>query len=177
LRSQCAGAGTVGSVREFRHGAQQILSRADQVEFALQIRDFCLQSAALVVRGAGQRGLGGLQLRLRGLLLRIELLLVLAQRLRRRGRAAGSNCRGLIRQNRGVRPGNVERQAHGLRSRLPNVVQNQQIARLGGGLLLNGERPEPIHGLIQYGDDLRRRHRSCGLRSRRSWRSTGHNDG
>ena len=61
-------------------------------------------------------------------------------------------------------------QANDLIRRLPIVVEDQQIARLAGRLLLNAERAIPVDRLIQHLDDLlaghRRDHGRCGRRRR-----------
>ena len=76
----------------------------------------------------------------------------------------------LAAQELGVRARKLERERDDAVCGLPVGIEDQQVARLRGGLLLNAEHSVPVHGLVENADDLVARHDGARGQRRRGLR-------
>ena len=127
-----------------------------------EIRDCSVRLIRL--RSARQLALTRLDFRLDRRALIVEALAQPAQRLLRCGLLRCLLHPGFAAQQLGVGTGEVEGQLHDLVGRLPIRIQDQQVARLPGRLLLDAERAIPIDGLIENLHDLVAGHDGARLR-------------
>ena len=100
---------------------------------------------------------------------RVQIALVSEQRLRRArrvGRVRLLHLR-LAAQELGVRARKLERERDDAVRGLPVGIEDQQVARLRGGLLLDAEHAVPVHRLVENADDLVARHDGAGGERRR----------
>ena len=173
LEGAHAGAVRVGFVREVDHVVQEIPPRVDEIELALQLRDSSL--AARRARPFPLRRAAVAWLRSRP-----------ESRSRRASRSRWSRCSAcgefarlgrlgllhlrLAAQELGVRARKLERERDDAVRRLPVGIEDQQVARLRGGLLLNAEHAVPVHRLVENLDDLVARHDGARGERRRGLR-------
>ena len=167
-----SGAVRIGLVRELHHVVQEIAPRIHEVELALQLRDLRLQRATLLGFRAGELPLRGCDLRLDRGPARVQIALVSAAALAassRLGRGVLLHLR-LAAQELGVRARKLERERDDAVRGLPVGIEDQQVARLRGGLLLDAEHSVPVHRLVENADDLVARHDGAGGERRRGAR-------
>jgi hypothetical protein len=154
----------ISFVRELRHVRQHVAPGVHEVQLALQHRNAGLQSRSLLLRRARQLALVRLDLGLNRRALIVELLARAAQRLLGGGLLRFLSHTRLAAQQLGVGACEVEGQLHDLVGGLAVRIQEQQVARLRGRLLLGAERAVPVDGLVENLHDLIARHHGPRVR-------------
>src|ERR1019366_36064 len=151
IRARCLG---VAFADEIRHRVEKVYSGINHRQFALQFGQLRVDVLLDLPQSGQLLLLGSIDLLLNGQPLRVQLVLLLTERLLRRDICGTLPGTRLAAQEFRVGPSDIKCQSDYFVGRLPVGKEDQLITGLSGVLLLSAKRSVPIDRVIQDLDDL-----------------------